>query len=80
MKASNMSKLSAPELGSYAGGAVSIGASLTLTEIGVIVGIITAVLTFVVNVVYTYRRDQREERALAAMRKFDKAADELDPA
>lgn len=80
MKVSNMSKLSAPELGSYAGGAVSIGASLTLTEIGVIVGIITAVLTFVVNVVYTYRRDQREERALAAMRKFDKATDEPDPA
>lgn len=66
-----MSKLSAPEVGSYAGGAVSIGASLTLTEIGVIVGIITAVLTFIVNVVYTYRRDQREERALAAMKKLE---------
>lgn len=71
-----MSKLSAPEVGSYAGGATAIGASLTLTEIGVIVGIITALLTFVVNVVYTYRRDQREERALAAMRQLDKAANE----
>ncbi len=80
MKASNMSKLSAPELGSYAGGAISIGASLTLTEIGVVVGIITAVLTFVVNVIYTYRRDQREERALAAMRKLEEAADAADAA
>ena len=71
-----MNKLSAPEVGSYAGGATAIGASLTLTEIGVIVGIITALLTFIVNVVYTYRRDQREERALAAMRQLDKAANE----
>ncbi|MCA1857462.1 phage holin family protein [Massilia oculi] len=57
-----MSKLSAPELGSYAGGATAIGASLTLTEIGVIVGIITALLTFAINAIYTYRRDRREQR------------------
>lgn len=75
-----MSRLSAPEIGSYAGGAVSIGASLTLTEIGVVVGIITAILTFAVNLVYTYRRDQREERALKAMQKLEKAADEPGPA
>lgn len=69
-----MSKISAPEVGSYAGGAVSVGASLTLTEIGVIVGIITALLTFIVNVVYTFRRDQREERAMAAMRSLDEVS------
>jgi uncharacterized membrane protein (DUF485 family) len=68
-----MSKLSAPEVVSYAGGATSIGASLTLTEIGVIVGIVTALLTFLVNVIYTYRRDQREERALKAMQKLEEA-------
>lgn len=70
-----MSRLSAPEIGSYAGGAVSIGASLTLTEIGVIVGIVTAILTFAVNLVYTYRRDQREERALAAMKKLEEVSE-----
>lgn len=57
-----MTKMSAQELGSYAGSAVSVGASLTLTDIGVIVGIVTALLTFVVNVVYVYRKDRREQR------------------
>lgn len=61
-----MSKLNATEVTSYAGGAVSIGASLTLTEIGVIVGIATALLTFGLNVWYTYRKDQREKAESAA--------------
>lgn len=56
-----MSKISAPEVGSYAGGATAIGASLTLTEIGVIVGIITALLTFGINAIYMYRKDKREQ-------------------
>lgn len=47
---------------SYAGSAVTIGASLTLTEIGVIVGIATALLTFLANAVYMYRKDRREQR------------------
>ncbi len=46
---------------SYAGGAVSLGSALTLTEIGIIVGIATAVLTFAINLVYTYRKDRREQ-------------------
>ena len=58
--ASGVGKFSGPA--SYAGGAVSIGASLTLTDIGILVGIVTALLTFVLNAVYTYRRDQREQR------------------
>jgi uncharacterized membrane protein (DUF485 family) len=57
-----MSKLSAPEVTSYAGAGASIGASLTLTEIGVTVGIVTALLTFVLNGVYMYRKDRREQR------------------
>jgi protein-S-isoprenylcysteine O-methyltransferase Ste14 len=61
-----MSKLTAPEVSSYAGGVASVAASLTLTQVGVIVGIVTALLTFVFNAVFMYRRDRREERALAA--------------
>lgn len=56
-----MSKLSGTEVTSYAGAATSIGASLTLTEVGVIVGIITALLTFGMNAFYMWRRDQREQ-------------------
>lgn len=58
----NFERMSGTEASSYAGGAVSIGSALTLTEIGVIVGIITALLTFAINAVYVYRRDQREQR------------------
>jgi len=57
-----MSKLTAPELGSYAGAATTIGASLTLTEVGVMVGIVTALLTFVLNFLYMRRKDAREQQ------------------
>jgi len=57
-----MSKVTAPELTSYAGGAVSIGASLTLTQWGVVAGIVTALLTFALNAIYMYRKDRREQR------------------
>jgi protein-L-isoaspartate O-methyltransferase len=40
----------------------SIGASLTLADVGTAVGIATAVLTCLTNTVYTYRRDRREQR------------------
>lgn len=56
-----MSKISAPELGSYAGGVTAIGASLTLTDIGIIVGIGTALLTFALNAWYTRRKNDREQ-------------------
>lgn len=62
MKASNMSKLSAPEVGSYAGGVTAIGASLTLTQVGIIVGIVTALLTFLLNAWYTRQKNERERR------------------
>jgi hypothetical protein len=48
-------------LSSYAGSTVSVVSSLTLTEIGIIVGIITALATFALNAFYTYRKDQREK-------------------
>jgi hypothetical protein len=57
-----MIKLSAPEVTSVAGGVASIGASLTLNQIGVIVGIVTALLTCAVNVLYMVRKDRREQR------------------
>lgn len=59
-------KVNAVEVTSYAGAGVSVGSALTLTEIGVIVGIVTALLTFGLNVVYTYRKDKREKAESAA--------------
>lgn len=47
---------------SYAGGAVSVAAGLTLTEWGVIVGIITALLTFLANQGWQTRKFYREEK------------------
>lgn len=45
---------------SYGGAGVSVISGLTLTEWGIIVGIVTALLTFGANMVYQYRKDQRE--------------------
>jgi protein-S-isoprenylcysteine O-methyltransferase Ste14 len=61
-----MTQVSAPEAGSYAGAVVAIVASLTLTQWGVIAGIVTALVTCAANVVYMARKDRREERALSA--------------
>jgi hypothetical protein len=57
-----MTKLSVPEAASYAGAAASIGSSLTLTTWGVVAGIVTGLLTFAMNLVFSYRRDRREQR------------------
>lgn len=62
MKGKTMKNVSVAEVASYAGGVTSVGASLTMTELGVMVGIVTAILTFIVNLVFTYRKDRREER------------------
>lgn len=61
-----MNQVSAPEAGSYAGAVVAIVASLTLTQWGIIVGIVTALATFCLNAFYMRRRDQREERETEA--------------
>lgn len=61
-----MKNLSNMEVTSYAGSVSSIGAALTFTDIGVIVGIITALATCVANMIYMARKDRREERALQA--------------
>lgn len=56
-----MTKLTGSEVTSYTGAATSITLSLTLTDIGIIVGIVTALLTFGLNALYTYRKDKREQ-------------------
>jgi protein-S-isoprenylcysteine O-methyltransferase Ste14 len=61
-----MTQVTAPEAGSYAGAVVAIVASLTLTQWGIIAGIVTALITCAANVVYMARKDRREERALDA--------------
>ncbi|MAB96944.1 MAG: holin [Pseudomonadaceae bacterium] len=47
---------------SYVGAAASVGSGLTLTEWGIVIGILTALLTFVANIVYQVRKDNREKR------------------
>lgn len=55
-----MRQINPAEATSYAGAIASIGASLTLTDIGIIVGIVTALLTFGLNAWYMRRKDKRE--------------------
>ena len=57
-----MSKPSIIEVVSYAAGMASVGMSLTLSDVSTAVGIVVAVLTFVVNGIFAYRRDRREQR------------------
>lgn len=56
------------KVSSYLGGVVSVVSALTLTDIGIIIGIATAILTYVTNAFYkrlgnkrALRRDEREE-------------------
>lgn len=46
---------------SYTGAAVSVIAGLTLTEWGIVVGIITALVTFAFNIGYRIKQDRREQ-------------------
>ena len=48
---------------SYSGGAVSIFSAMTLTDFGILVGIVTALATFGLNVWWGMRRDRREQQA-----------------
>ncbi|KVD71779.1 holin [Burkholderia ubonensis] len=59
-------RVSPTEAASYTGSVVSVGSSLTLTDIGVIVGIATAIMTFALNAYFMWRKDQREQRESAA--------------
>lgn len=46
---------------SYAGAMLSVFTGLTLTEWGIIVGIVTAVLTYATNAYYTRKRYELEK-------------------
>lgn len=65
--------LSASSAAAYAGSAVSLGSALTLTQVGVLVGIVTAIGTFGLNawIGYSKRQDEHEEH-LARMRALDR--------
>lgn len=57
-------KVTAPEMTSYAGATVSIGSTFTLTQWGVIAGIVTALLTFALNLWYTRKKNAREQELI----------------
>ncbi|WP_179708533.1 HP1 family phage holin [Paraburkholderia bryophila] len=59
-------RASPTEAASYAGSGIALASSLTLTDIGVIVGIATAMATFGLNAFFMWRKDQREQRESAA--------------
>lgn len=54
---------------SYAGATVSVISGLTLTDIGIIVGIVTAIITFAANMIYQHRKDKREHALYEAQMK-----------
>ena len=47
---------------SYGGAGASIIAGITLTDLGIVVGIVTAVLTLLFNIYYQRRKDRRQQR------------------
>jgi hypothetical protein len=61
-----MNKLKVSQLMSIVAAMSSIGASISLEQAGVAVGIFTALVTCTVNALCTMRRDRREERMLEA--------------
>ena len=41
---------------------VDLATSVTLSDLGILVGIFTGLLSALVNLVYTWRKDRREQR------------------
>ncbi|MEX3924419.1 holin [Paraburkholderia sp. BR10936] len=65
-------EISASEATAYAGSAASLGSSLTLTNVGICVGIATAILTFAANVYFMrQRRAEEREEHLARMAEIE---------
>ncbi|QNN56486.1 hypothetical protein H9K76_18390 [Diaphorobacter ruginosibacter] len=48
----------------YGGGATAFVSGLTLSEVGVIVGIVVAVLGLLLGQFWSWRRDRREQREM----------------
>lgn len=61
MSKPNVAEL-ARHVAQYAAGVTAVGLSLTLGQVSTIVGIVTALATVVMNGIFTYRRDRREQR------------------
>lgn len=59
---------------SYSGAAVSVISGLTLTEWGIVIGILTALITLVANQVWLIRKDRRET---VAQNTADRRAEKL---
>lgn len=72
-----MRQINPAEASSYAGSVVAVLSSLTLTDVGIIVGIATALATFWLNVYYMRRKDRRQaEEHQARMRAMGEVAHE----
>jgi len=50
-------------LAAYFGSAMALWDGWTLADASILVGIVTALLSSIANLVYTYRKDRREQRA-----------------
>ncbi|EOG9916774.1 HP1 family phage holin [Pseudomonas aeruginosa] len=59
---------------SYTGAGISVLSGLTLTDVGIIVGIATAILTFVANMVWQARKDRRERELNELLKRQAKKA------
>ncbi|EPH0891352.1 HP1 family phage holin [Pseudomonas aeruginosa] len=59
---------------SYTGAGISVLSGLTLTDVGIIVGIATAILTFVANMVWQVRKDRRERELNELLKRQAKKA------
>ena len=46
---------------SYSGGIIAVLSALTLTEWGIVSGILTALGTFILNAYFQWKRDRREQ-------------------
>lgn len=55
-------KPNAHALATWLSSVIAMCGTLTLADLSVMVGILTTVLTLVMNLVYTYRKDRREQR------------------
>ena len=50
-------------LAGYLGSVMTIWDGWTLADVSILIGIVTALLSSIANLVYTYRKDRREQRA-----------------
>ena len=50
-------------LAAYLGSVMAMWDGWTLADASILVGIVTALLSSIANLIYTYRKDRREQRA-----------------